>query len=113
MLVGQIRFYQLCRHDFGLLLAEKTGKESAQNFRRLKAKTASQIMAPLPDSRLKVPIRAFSSVAVDYGGPYITIQGRGKRREKQNVCLFTRLSCRAVHLEVSFGLDTNSFLNAF
>ena len=97
MLVGQIRFYQLCRHDFGLLLAEKkyeTGKESAQNFRRLKAKTASQIMAPLPDSRLKLPIRAFSSVAVDYGVPYITIQGRGKRREKQNVCLFTRLSYR-------------------
>ena len=95
--MGQIRFYQLCQHNFRKLLAEKkceTGKESAQYFRRLKAKTASQIMARLPDSRLKVPIRAFSSVALDYGVPYITIQCRGKRREKQNVCLFTRLSYR-------------------
>ena len=81
--------------------------------RRLKAKTANQIMAPLPESRVKVPLRAFSSVAVDFGGPYITVQGRGKRREKRYLCLFTRISCRAVHLEVAFGLDTDSFLNAF
>lgn len=44
--------------------------------------------------------------------PFITIQGMDKRREKQYLCLFTCLSCRIVHSEVAFGLDTDSFLNA-
>ena len=81
--------------------------------RRRKATAASQIMAPLPDIRVNLPLKAFSHVAVDYGGPFITIQGRGKRREKRYLCLFTCLASREVHIEVAFGLDTNSFLNAF
>ena len=96
------------------------GREEIRDWERecakcrlLKAKPTSQIMAPLPENRIKVPLRAFSSVAVDYGGPFVTVQGRGKRREKRYLCLFTCLSCRAVHLEVAFGLDTDSFLNAF
>ena len=47
------------------------------------------------------------------GGPFITIQGRGKRREKQHLCLFTCLATRAIHLEIAYGLSTDSFLNAF
>ena len=81
--------------------------------RRRKAKTAKQIMAPLPDIRLNMPMRAFAHTSVDYGGPFITIQGRGKRREKRYLCLFTCLASRAVHLEMAFGLDTDSFLCAF
>ena len=70
-------------------------------------------MAPLPLSRLKTSLRAFSRTAVDFGGPYITVQGRGKSRQKRYLSLFTCLATRAVHLEVAFGLDTSSFLNAF
>ena len=57
--------------------------------RRRKKVTAKQVMAPLPKSRLYIPLKAFVQCAVDYGGPFITIQGRGKRRAKRYLCLFT------------------------
>ena len=69
-------------------------------------------MAPLPTSRQKPSLRAFARSAVDFAGPFITVQGRGKRREKRYLWLFTCLTSRAVHLEVAYGLDTDSFLNA-
>ena len=81
--------------------------------RRRKSKPCSQIMAPLPTSRLKPSLRAFVRSAVDFAGPFITVQGRGKRREKRYLCLFTCLATRAVHLEMAYRLDTDSFLNAF
>lgn len=87
-------------------------KECAE-CRRRKSKPCQQIMAPLPTSRLKMSLRAFARSAVDFAGPFITVQGRGKRREKRYLCLFTCLATRAVHLEMAFGLDTDSFLNAF
>ena len=55
-------------------------------------------------------LRPFSNAAVDYAAPFITIQGRGIRRY---LCLFNCLNTRAIHLEMSFRLDTDSFLNAF
>ena len=70
-------------------------------------------MAPLPKIRLQVPLRAFARTAVDFAGPFITMQGRGRKRAKRYLCLFTCLDARAVHLEVAYGLDTDSFLNAF
>jgi hypothetical protein len=81
--------------------------------RRRTAKPSSQIMGPIPSIRLSMPLRAFAHTSVDFGGPFITVQGRGKRREKRYLCLFTCLASRAVHLEIAFGLDTSSFLNAF
>ena len=61
----------------------------------------------------KLPLKAFVRVAVDFAGPFATIQGRGKRRTKRYLCLFTFLLSRAVHLEMAYGLGTDSFLNAF
>lgn len=80
---------------------------------RNKARPAEQLMGPLPSIRTKQPLHAFSRTSVDYGGPFITKQGRGKRRDKRYLCLFTCVMSRAVHQEVAFGLDTDSFLNAF
>ena len=80
---------------------------------RQKVKVAKQIMAPLSDIRLNMPLQAFAHTSVDYGGPFVTIQGCGKKREKRYLCLFTCLASRAVHLEMAYGLDTDSFLNAF
>ena len=80
---------------------------------RRKAKAANQVMAPLPKFRLKLPLRAFERTAVDYAGPFEAIQGRGRKRAKRYLCLFTCVTSRAVHLEMAFSLDTDSFLNAF
>ena len=68
---------------------------------------------PLPKSRLQSSLRAFENVGVDYGGPFLTKQGRGKTRGKRYLCLFTCLTTRAVILEMSYSLDTDSFINAF
>ena len=88
-------------------------EKNCMECRRRKAKPATQVMAPLPRIRVKEPLRAFSRIAVDFAGPFFTIQGRGKTRQKRYLCLFTCLLSRAVHLELAFGLDTDAFLNAF
>ena len=96
------------------------GREEAREWeaecfecRRRKTKPARQIMAPLPKIRVKLPLRAFARTAIDYAGPFVTEQGRGKKRMKRYLCLFTCLTSRAVHLEMAYALDTDSFLNAF
>jgi len=78
----------------------------------LKAKGSQQIMGPLPNERLDNSVKAFSNTAVDYAGPFITKQGRGKTRLKRYLCVFTCMTTRAVHLEVAYSLDTASFMNA-
>jgi len=88
-------------------------ESNCAKFRRRKAQPTTQIMAPLPNIRLNMPLRAFPHVAVDYGGPFVTIQGRGKSRQKLYMCLFTCLALRAMHIEMAYSLDTNAFLNAF
>lgn len=72
-----------------------------------------QMMAPLPSVRSEQTLKAFSNIAVDFAGPFLTKQGRGKTRYKRYLCLFTCLSTRAVHLELAYSLDTDSFINAF
>ena len=88
-------------------------EKECNGCRRWKAKAAKQIMAPLPQIRLRLSLRPFAQTAVDFGGPFVTIQGTRSRRQKRYLCLFTCLATRAVHLEMAFGLDTDSFLNAF
>ncbi|XP_053400439.1 uncharacterized protein LOC128545940 [Mercenaria mercenaria] len=81
--------------------------------RRWKAKAARQIMGPLPEFRLGKSMQAFSETAVDFAGPFLTKQGRGKVRLKRYLCVFTCMACRAVHLEIAYNLDTDSFMNTF
>ena len=83
------------------------------SMQKRKAKVAQQIMAPLPLNRFETSLKTFARIAVDVGGPFNTIQGSGRRREKWYLCLFTCLASPAVHLEVAYGMNVDSFLRAF
>ena len=81
--------------------------------RRFRLHPAKQQMAPLPQFRLLMTNRPFTNCATDYGGPYLTMQGRGRARTKRYLCLFVCLQTCCCHLEMATSLDTGSFMNAF
>ena len=65
-------------------------------------------MAPLPKERTDVDSPPFTSVGVDYFGPLMVKHGRGSA--KRYGCIFTCLTTRAVHLEISHSMESDSFL---
>lgn len=67
-------------------------------------------MANLPKERLTPEDPPFTSVGVDYFGPLYVKQGRS--RVKRYGCVFTCLTTRSVHIEITSSLDTDSFINA-
>ena len=70
-------------------------------------------MAPLPKIHLQMTTKPFANCAVDFGGPYLTIQVHGRSRAKHYLCLFLRVQTHCCHLEMATSLDTGAFLNAF
>ena len=78
--------------------------------RRLYSKPEKQRMGELPDVRLAKDKPPFHNVGVDCFGPFTTKLGR--RQQKRYGCIFTCMTCRAVHLEVLDSMDTDSFINA-
>ena len=66
-------------------------------------------MADLPSDRMQETL-PFTYCAVDYFGPFYI---KKKRKElKRCGCLFTCLTSRAVHIEISNTLETDSFIMA-
>ena len=55
--------------------------ECNQECRRRRSKPACQIMAPLPKTRLRFTFRPFAQTAVNFAGPFYTVQGRRKPRQ--------------------------------
>ena len=70
-----------------------------------------QYMADLPSCRVTPGNPPFFFTGIDYFGPIMVKQGRN--RLKRYGCVFTCLTMRAVHLEMSYSLDTDAFINAF
>ena len=67
-------------------------------------------MAPLPEARVNACVRPFTRTGMDFFGPMmVTI---GKKQEKRYGLLFTCLNVRAVHIEVTPSLSTDSTLMA-
>ncbi|KRY64759.1 hypothetical protein T4A_1795, partial [Trichinella pseudospiralis] len=78
--------------------------------RKENARCLNQIMAPLPKNRL-VETHAFDNVGIDFAGPLYVKEGR--TISKIYICLFTCMATRAIHLEPTSDMTTQSFLAAF
>ena len=88
-------FHEMANHSAGtnFVLSQLSGRfwivaacedirareNECNEFKRRRNKPATQIMGPLPQVRLPFTFRAFHQTAVDYAGPFNTIQGRGRQ----------------------------------
>ena len=81
------------------------------NCKMQRAKPAPPMMASLPKPRVEPFKPAFTNIGLDFFGPFVVVIGR--RREKRWACLFTCLATRAVHLEMVYRMDADSFIMAF
>ena len=77
--------------------------------KRWNVRPANQLMGDLPKGRVDMSSPPFTNVGVDFFGPFMV--KRGRSLQKRYGCLFTCMTVRAVHLEVSFSLDTDSFVH--
>ncbi|CAI2734059.1 unnamed protein product [Schistosoma spindalis] len=78
--------------------------------RRFTMNLGQQLRAPLPVCRVQQGWYSFSNVGVDYFGPFLV--KRGRSLEKRYGCVFTCLQTKAVHIEVTYSLNTDSFIMA-
>lgn len=79
--------------------------------RRIAGRTLTPKMGNLPSQRI-TPDYPFMSVGVDYAGPFLILnrKGRGSRLIKCYLCLFICLRYKCIHLELVSDLSKNAFL---
>lgn len=77
--------------------------------RRLRGQTSQQRMADLPSDRFEES-PPFTICGIDFFGPFIIKEG-GKELKRYG-SLFTCFATRAVHIEASNTLETDSFIQA-
>ena len=77
--------------------------------KKRRSRPQAPLMGDLPEARFDSQ-HAFSSVGLDFFGPLHVRVGR--KTERRYVLLITCLASRALHLEVTSSLDTDSFLLA-
>ncbi|XP_074653640.1 uncharacterized protein LOC141907799 [Tubulanus polymorphus] len=97
----------------GSTAVKKILNSCAYCLRWLRKKRLSQQMAPLPSIRVNPSWNVFSEIGLDFAGPFSVKMGRGRTRAKRYLLLMVDLQVRAVHLEATDSLDTDSFLCAF
>ena len=81
------------------------------HVKKLYSPPCYQKMADLPSERLEEGNPPFKNIGIDCFGPVMVKIGRAE--VKRYGCLYTCLATRAVHLEVLYNLNTDSFLNSF
>ena len=110
---GRQFFLSALREKFWLINGSSVVRNVLSNCvlcKRNFGRPTNQKMADLPEDRLKPDKAPFTSVGLDYFGPFLIKHGRSS--EKRYGVIFTCLTSKAVHLEVAHSLDTSSFINA-
>lgn len=81
---------------------------------RCKPKSYNPYMGDLPALRV-AQLKAFSSVCVDFAGPFSLTMNkhRGVKTFKGYVCVFVCTVTKAIHLELTSDLSSETFLAAF
>ena len=79
----------------------------------LKVRLTQQKMGPMPPDRL-LPGPVFNTCVLDLFGPYY-VKAENQKRTLMKVwgVIIVDLVCRAVHIDITSGYDTRSFLVAF
>ena len=75
-------------------------------------KPMTQLESALPVTRLGHSLRAFADTGMDYAGPFELKMGRAKARKKVWILVLTCMATRAVHFEVTGGMETTHVINA-
>ncbi|XP_070073092.1 uncharacterized protein [Drosophila takahashii] len=83
----------------------KTIKTNCQLCKNLSAMPKPPLLGQLPMDRVAAFVRPFTYTGLDYLGPLLVAIGR--RREKRWVALFTCMTTRAIHLELSKDLSSD------
>ncbi|UYV61147.1 hypothetical protein LAZ67_1003576 [Cordylochernes scorpioides] len=78
---------------------------------KFKSTTIHQIMGNLPPERI-IPSRPFSKTGIDLTGPFLIKRslGRSKTIGKSYIVLFIGFTTKAIHLELTTSLSTDSFM---
>ena len=83
--------------------------DKCRTCRELRGKVAEQKMADLPEERV-VESQPFTHSGTDMFGPFLIKEGR--KELKRYGCIFTCLASRAVHIETTTKLDTDTLILA-
>jgi hypothetical protein len=112
--VGSSQVLATIRQIFWILQSPSAVKQIVRRCftcRRWNSRPIEQMMSPLPEARVTPEEPVFSSVGIDYFGPLFVKLKRSV--VKRYGCVFTCLVIRAIHIEVSYDLSTDSFIQAF
>ncbi|XP_059222926.1 uncharacterized protein LOC131996847 [Stomoxys calcitrans] len=108
---------RLLRSEFWIFRLKPLVKKVIHNCKTCilyKKHLQSQIMASLPPERTSLS-RPFTNTGVDFAGPFNikNYSGRACLITKGYVCIFVCFATKAIHLEATTDLSTQSFLAAF
>lgn len=94
----------------GRHLARRTVHDCVR-CKRIQGKTLTPMMGNLPAQRI-TPDFPFRTVGVDFAGPFLTInrKGRGARLTKTYLCLFVCFRYKCLHLEAVSDLSKDAFI---
>ena len=111
---GTVHVLSSIRERFWILKGQATMRKVPKDCRQCrfwKSRPGCQMMAPLHLSRITPGNPPFQNVGVDYMGPLSVKMGR--HQVKRYACVFVCMATHAVHIEMAYSLETDSFLNVF